>query len=137
MIYKTEIDMVPTPKARPRFTRAGFAYTDKKTQEAEELVAMNYMADNGKTLLEGPVGLWLTFEYKVPKSYSKKDKEAAKEGKLAKLTRPDIDNLIKLVLDGLNGIAYVDDNQVVELRSRKIYSKDGKDKVKIEVVEYD
>jgi len=34
----------------------------------------------------------------------------------------DIDNLAKLVLDSLNGIGYLDDRQVVDLRLRKKYS---------------
>ena len=35
--------------------------------------------------------------------------------------KPDLDNLVKSVLDGLNGIAYVDDNQIIDIEARKEY----------------
>ena len=35
---------------------------------------------------------------------------------------PDIDNCVKLILDSLNGIAWVDDNQVVSIQARKLYA---------------
>lgn len=46
--------------------------------------------------------------------------------------RPDLDNLLKLVLDSLNGVAYVDDAQVVESHATKrmpdlwVYGAKGK-----------
>ena len=37
------------------------------------------------------------------------------------MTTPDVDNILKIVLDGLNGVAYADDSQVVEAACRKHY----------------
>ena len=47
--------------------------------------------------------------------------------------RPDIDNLAKAILDGLNGIAYTDDNQVAELEIQKLYS--DKARTEVEIIE--
>lgn len=38
--------------------------------------------------------------------------------------KPDLDNVIKIILDGLNGLAYGDDKQVVELKALKCYAKE-------------
>ena len=41
---------------------------------------------------------------------------------LTRSKKPDINNIIKAVLDGLNGVAYEDDKQVVEAIGRKYYT---------------
>jgi Holliday junction resolvase RusA-like endonuclease len=38
---------------------------------------------------------------------------------------PDLDKLIRAVLDALTGIAYVDDGQVVSITSSKVYGEPG------------
>lgn len=45
--------------------------------------------------------------------------------------KPDADNIAKIVLDGLNSIAYDDDNQITELIVKKIYGSKAYIKVKI------
>ena len=52
--------------------------------------------------------------------------------------RPDIDNLAKFVLDGLNGLAYHDDRQVVKLVIYKLMDNEGdcSGRTVIEVTEY-
>jgi Holliday junction resolvase RusA-like endonuclease len=48
--------------------------------------------------------------------------------KIKRPKKPDIDNLIKSVCDGLNGVAYKDDSQIVKLTSSKIFAnRDGID----------
>jgi Holliday junction resolvase RusA-like endonuclease len=66
----------------------------------------------------GPVEVWLSCYYPAPKTWSKK---RLKEEKL-KTSRPDVDNNIKFYFDVMNGIAYKDDAQVVEVWSEKRYS---------------
>ncbi len=44
-------------------------------------------------------------------------------GKILPAKKPDIDNVVKAVLDALNGVAYRDDTQVIELHVRKSYSE--------------
>lgn len=88
----------PVPKARPRFVR-GHAMTDPRTTRAEQSVIM--AARRAKIRpLDGPVVVWVDFWRRTK-------------------VRCDIDNLGKLVLDALNGIAWADDHQVVALNLTK------------------
>ena len=54
------------------------------------------------------------------------------DGKILPAKKPDIDNVVKAVLDALNGVAYRDDTQVVELHVRKSYSEKPRVEVSIE-----
>lgn len=64
----------------------------------------------------------ITAFFDIPKSFSKKRIEEALEGCISPLKKPDADNIAKIICDALNGVAYKDDTQVVELRVRKIYA---------------
>lgn len=39
--------------------------------------------------------------------------------------RVDLDNMVKLVTDAMNGLVYVDDNQIIEMTARKDYDKEN------------
>lgn len=69
----------------------------------------------------------IDFFYEVPKSWTKKKKAEAKWHK----SKPDIDNLIKTVLDALNKIAFIDDGQVVQITARKQYANTTGTKIEI------
>ena len=76
----------------------------------------------------------------VPKSFSKKKREEALSGVLSKgtlspRTKPDLDNIGKIVLDALNGVIWKDDSAVVSLLIRKLYSEKDFMNVCIECVE--
>jgi Holliday junction resolvase RusA-like endonuclease len=43
-------------------------------------------------------------------------------GAIKHIKKPDTDNLLKAVLDGLNGIAWADDSQVIRVSASKEYS---------------
>ena len=64
--------------------------------------------------------------FPIPKSWPRAKKAEAAAGKLAP-GKPDIDNILKVVLDGLNGIAYEDDKQVTIVQCKKSYMKPGFD----------
>ena len=84
----------PIPKGRPRLGRSG-VYTPSRTKQHEDLIAWRARAAGVKPTT-GPVHLEIDFEIK---------------GKV----HGDLDNLVKTVMDGLNGIAYADDRQVVKV----------------------
>ena len=46
------------------------------------------------------------------------------DGLVKHTVKPDIDNLTKAVLDALNGLAWYDDAQIVELNASKTYVED-------------
>lgn len=106
----------PVPASRPRVTRKGTYNEPKYTayKKALGLVAKSKI----KKPLENEVSIKIDFFYEIPKSWTKKKKTEAKWHK----SKPDIDNLIKSVLDGLNGIAYKDDGQVVQIMAKKQYT---------------
>lgn len=69
----------------------------------------------------GAVEVEVDFVFKRPKSHYKGE-ALRQEFVGAKYTsRPDIDKLVRSVLDALTDWAYVDDSQVVEVRTRKVY----------------
>ena len=111
------IDITPKPKARPRFTRRGFAYTPKETVEYEREIrncAAEYMELRGLEPLETPVAVYLHFSMPTPKSLSKNAPKMHTK-------RPDVDNLAKSVLDGLSP-CWKDDSQVWSLSMKKTYA---------------
>jgi crossover junction endodeoxyribonuclease RusA len=96
--YSFTVPGVPVPKARPRIGN-GRAYTPKRTK-AHELAVWAYARQAGVKPITGPVTVWCEFHLPTPE-------------------RADADNLAKAVLDALNGTAYADDRQVMELNVRK------------------
>lgn len=110
------------PKGRPRFTRQGRTYTPKKTHDYEsEVASMAKSAMGSSDPLETPVAVYVYVNMPVPQSYSKKRTEACLSGSIRPTKKPDLDNAIKSVLDGMNGIVYKDDSQIVSLHATKRY----------------
>jgi Holliday junction resolvase RusA-like endonuclease len=126
-----EVPGIPVAKARPRFvsikTRSGktftHAYTPKKTANYENLVKMAFEAakPDGFTPLAGPVSLKIIVALPIPASFSKKKREEATLGLISPLIKPDCDNYLKIFADALNGLAYLDDKQVVSATVVKSY----------------
>lgn len=117
----------PQGKGRPRAFRAGRGvrmYTPAKTEAYEQAVATaGRQAMAGREPMVGPLAVDLMAVVSVPASWSKKRRAAALEGLELPAKKPDADNVAKAIADGLNGIAYGDDAQVVELRVRKRYGE--------------
>lgn len=117
----------PQGKARPRFRKIGNfvqTYTPAKTKSYEDEIRHFAKAAMGATEpLETPVEVFLYIRNTVPASYSKKRTEACLSGLDKPTKKTDIDNIAKAFLDGMNGIVYKDDRQVVELHAKKTYSE--------------
>lgn len=124
MQYTITIPGKPRGKGRPRFSRAtGRTYTDDATAVYENLVKTMWMTVVGERL-SGELAVSIEAHYAIPQSKPKKMQAAMRDGSVRPTTKPDIDNVIKAVLDGLNGVAYADDSQVVALSASKRYSDD-------------
>jgi len=127
---------IPTGKGRARVsTRGGFAraYTPKKTQEAEQNLQAQAAQYRPEKLMEGQIDLIMRIYVPIPKSFPKKKALLAWQGALMPTTKPDIDNIIKLVCDALNGIIWHDDRQIVQLAASKHY--DDTPRIEFEIQE--
>lgn len=69
-----------------------------------------------------PVTLRIVARFLPPKSVSKKKQKQMLEGEILPLKKPDMDNIVKVVADALNGVAYHDDTQIVLASAKKAYS---------------
>jgi len=111
---KFTVDGEPRSKQRPRVAR-GRAYTPKETVAAEKLVAEAYRAAS-EHLFEHHVIVSIDFFN-------------------GNRRRRDLDNMAKLVMDALNGVAFVDDFQVVELNLRKFFTDKERARTEVRLVE--
>lgn len=126
-MIRFEIPGEPGAKGRPRFSTFGghpTAYTDKKTRLYESLVRDAYLQQVGNpSPIQKEISVEIKAYFNIPKSASKKKRADMESGKIRPVKRPDTDNIAKIVLDSLNGIAFEDDKQVVELTVTKRYSE--------------
>lgn len=124
----------PVAKGRARsFVRNGHVahYTPEKTARYENLVrlaAQQAMGDVPPT--DGAVGLIVRAFMGIPKSWSQKKQRAAALGEIVPTKRPDLDNIVKAIKDGANGVTWRDDSQVIDVRASKRY---GMPRVEVEV----
>jgi crossover junction endodeoxyribonuclease RusA len=76
-------------------------------------------------MVEGPVSVVLRFLLRRPKSAPKK--------RTHPITRPDLDKLVRAILDAITGPILSDDSIVVEISARKAYATGGPPRVEVEV----
>lgn len=117
----------PQGKGRPRATtRGGFVrlYTDAKTRSYEDLICYQArFAMNDQQPFATPVAVRIDAFYNIPVSWSKKKQQAALRGEIM-AGKPDLDNIAKSVLDGLqmNKVCITDDQNVIKLTVEKRFS---------------
>ena len=94
----------PVAKGRPRFTRTGQSYTPAKTKKFENLVRLAYsLQQPDRKPAEGPIELTVRAYFRIPTSWSKKKQAEAATEQMKKISKPDLDNCLKAVQDGLTG----------------------------------
>ena len=121
--------VVPGPphgKQRPTYSQQPngrvVIFTPLKTKVYEELVRSSYMQVAGKTFFSGPVRVDIWAYYPIPKSATGTRRELMLSGQIVPEVKPDIDNVAKVILDGLNQTAYKDDAAVVQVSGCKLYT---------------
>lgn len=120
----------PMGKQRARSTSFGKMYTPVTTVQYENLIKMTYGELKRDMIQEGSIHLSIEALMPIPISWSKK-KQNSSIGRMC-TNRPDVDNIAKIVMDALNGIAWKDDSQVAVLLIVKRYSEQPRLKVRIE-----
>ncbi len=129
-----EVIGAPVGKRRPKFSMIhGYAQAIKPKEDViyENLVKLSFQQakPNDYNLFDKAVKMTILAYFAIPKSFSKKKQNEALEGKLRPLTKPDADNIAKIICDALNDIAYKDDTQIVELTIIKQYASEPKVKI--------
>ena len=128
----------PQGKGRPRFsTVCGHVHTrtPDETVLYENLVKTEYRQQVGvKFPDDAMLDVRIFAYYPIPKSVSKRKRQAMLEKRIRPIKKPDWDNVGKVICDSLNGIAYRDDAQVVDSMVRKFYGEDPKVVVTIEEI---
>ena len=120
MIYEFEVPGKIIGKGRPRLNSyTGMVYTPTKTKDYETLIEQYFLLKYPKFKeLEGRIKVNIIAYFPIPKSTKK----------------PDIDNIVKSILDSMNKFAFKDDNQITKLEVEKKYSE--KERVYIKIEEY-
>lgn len=139
MVIRFTVPGAPIGKGRPRVGKIGGharLFTPEKTANYEGLVAFaGRQAMAGQPLIEGAVSVVMDVRLEVPASWSKKKQARALAGQEHPTKKPDIDNVEKAIFDGLNGVVWKDDVQVVDVCKRKRYADVPGVTVEIEVLE--
>lgn len=114
--YTAVILADPVAQGRPRFSRQGGfvkAYDPAKSRDYKSYVRMIAAQHAPVTPVEGAIEFSLRIYRAIPKGMPKYKREAAKEGRLRPVTKPDVSNVLKGVEDALKGVWYKDDSQIV------------------------
>jgi Holliday junction resolvase RusA-like endonuclease len=121
----------PFAKQRARATKTGRVFTPAATVSFERTVGQIALP-HFPAPLEGPVKLEIIATFAPPPSWSKR--KASEHLHRAHVQRPDLDNLLKAVSDGLNRIAFADDGQIAEIAARKVWGLTEQTVVHVETV---
>ncbi len=100
-------------------------YPDPDTAAYEKTLAeCAALFMRGRRATDNPVALLVHAFRAIPASWSKTDREKARDGAIMPTSRPDGDNHLKVVQDALNKIVWADDSQVVDSRCIKKYHEE-------------
>jgi Holliday junction resolvase RusA-like endonuclease len=127
---KIIIPGIPKPKQSARFRNV-------KSKTGKKDFIMSYQAKSVKdnannignvALSQLPLGFVpydcaivakVTFVFPVLSSWNKITKQAFENGQVMfKTSKPDVDNLLKSLFDGLNGIVFTDDSRISRAKNR-------------------
>ena len=119
----------PQGKARARTVRNkalghSVSYTPENDLLYENLIKSRFLIQaDGFYLGAGtPLTLRIVARFLPPASASKKKQREMLAGDILPLKKPDMDNIVKVVADALNGTAYRDEKQIVLVSAKKDYS---------------
>lgn len=117
VIIRVPINPVPFARAgangKRRFTPA------RQANFMAQVRSFAATAMEGREPFSGPVEMIARFSYSRPKSWSKKKADATRW----KSSKPDVDNLVKIIGDSLNAVAFHDDAQIASVSVQKMYGE--------------
>lgn len=120
-MVKFTIPGEPMAKQRPKHGN-GNTYTPDKTVNYETFIKEIYISGSNNRF-DGEIEINVKAYFKIPKSESKKRKKAMEMQEIRPTKKPDGDNILKIICDALNNIAYHDDSHIVKATVEKLYSE--------------
>lgn len=127
MLLSFEIKGQAKAKQSVKIGRNGIKYTPKDMVEYANLVKLcfinTYPDWEPANFADKPLRMQIVIMMPIPKGFSKAKHERAIRGVIRPIVKPDCDNLAKNINDALNGIAYPDDKQIVDLIVNKYYAE--------------
>jgi len=111
----------PIAKGRPRVCKFG-TFTPVKSVNYETLIKELFIISKQEQE-QGMLSATIKCYFTIPNSAGKKKILGIESGLIRPTKRPDTDNLAKICLDALNGLAYKDDSWIVDLYVSKYYSR--------------
>jgi len=130
MEYHVEltIPIAPQPKRRVRAAIINgriATYQDSKTKKFERDVSLFMRPYAPKKPIKGPISLSIAFMHPRPLRLKQKTLKGAKvpADRIYKDTRPDLDNLTKAISDCCQGLFFVDDAQIAEIKTSDFYAE--------------
>lgn len=127
----------PRGKGRPRTVRLpnghSHTYTPDATVLYENLIVTEYRRQCGTARFPDHemLDMRIAAYYSIPASASKKKQRQMEDREIRPIKKPDMDNVLKVVADALNSVAYRDDTQIVDCQIRKFYSRQPRIEVTI------
>ena len=136
MKYEFEVPGAIKGKGRPRVNSyTGIVYTPTTTKDYECLVEQYFLLKYPRfKTLEGRVSVDIKAIFNIPKTTKKQDREKMLENTISPTKKPDIDNIVKIILAAMNKFAFKDDTQITKLSVEKMYGEE--EKVIINIEEY-
>lgn len=113
---KLKIELEPVPQSRPRFTR-GRCYEPARMRAYKRAIA-----DAARAAMDGAAPTTAAVSVAI-RFWRKFAATSRRYG--------DLDNLMKAVLDGLNGVAFADDSQVISATLEKLQSPEPRLEIEI------
>ena len=134
MIYEFEVPGKVIGRGRPRLNSyTGAVYTPTRTKDYESLVEQYFLLKYPRfKILEGRIKVNIIAYFSIPKTTKKSEINEMLDNNISPTKKPDIDNIVKVVLDSMNKFAFRDDNQITKLEVEKKYALEDKVYVKIE-----
>lgn len=135
---KIELTVPGDPQGKQRaktFKRGDFvgAYTPRKTVNYEIYIKELFVDKYPDFMpLEGPLMLQFTAYVSIPSSTSQKKRLLMLDGAIIPEKKPDVDNILKIIMDALESVAYRRDSQIAIAIASKLYSERPRLELRIE-----